>query len=136
MRLNRRKAMGRALAMALALALTTSTTFVKASQGQVTRIGDTDSYETAAIVATTNWSSTKDVVLVCGEGYADAVSASVLARQLDAPILLTEAALLNGNAKEAMEKLKPQNIYVIGGNASVSQSVRNELKNNSYNLMH
>lgn len=135
MNLNRRKAMSRAVAISIALALASPTVLVKAAPGQVTRIGESDSYATAAVVATTNWSSAKDVVLVCGEGYADAVSASVLAKQLDAPILLTQAASLNGSAKDAIDKLKPQNIYVIGGNASVSQSLRNELKNNNYNLI-
>lgn len=135
MNLNRRKAMSRAVAISIALALASPTVLVKAAAGQVTRIGESDSYATAAIVATTNWSSAKDVVLVCGEGYADAVSASVLAKQLDAPILLTQAASLNGSAKDAIDKLKPQNIYVIGGNASISQSLRNELKNNNYNLI-
>lgn len=130
-----RKTMGRAVAIAIALALASPTVLVKAASGQVTRIGEADSYQTASIVATTNWSTSKDVVLVCGEGYADAVSASVLAKQLDAPILLTEAASINANAKNAIDKLKPQNIYVIGGTASASQSLRDGLKSNKYNLI-
>lgn len=135
MKLNRRKAMSRAVAISIALALASPTVLVKAAPGQVTRVGEVDSYETAAVVATTNWTSAKDVVLVCGEGYADAVSASVLAKQLDAPILLTQAASLNASAKNAIDKLKPQNIYIIGGNASVSQSLRDGLKSNNYNLI-
>lgn len=135
MKLNRRKAMSRAVAISIALALASPTVLVKAAPGQVTRVGEVDSYETAAVVATTNWTSAKDVVLVCGEGYADAVSASVLAKQLDAPILLTQAASLNASAKDAIDKLKPQNIYIIGGNASVSQSLRDGLKSNNYNLI-
>lgn len=135
MKSNHRKAMSRAVAIAITLALASPTILVKAAAGQVTRIGETDSYGTAAIVATTNWSSAKDVILVCGEGYADAVSASVLAKQLDAPILLTQASSLNQNAKDAIDKLKPQNIYIIGGNASVSQTIRGDLKGNNYNLI-
>ncbi len=130
-----RKAMCSAAIMSLILSAAVPTISVKAAEGQVTRIGESDSYATAAKVATTNWTKPKDVVLVCGEGYADAVSATVLAKQLDAPILLTTAASLNKNAKDALDTLNPQNIYVIGGNASVSDTVREGLRNSNYNLI-
>lgn len=125
-----------ASATLLSLVLTTaiSTGVVQASE-QITRIGEADRYETAAKVATTNWDNPENVILVSGEGYADAVSASVLAKQLDAPILLTTPKSLNSSAKAALDTLKPKNIYVIGGNASVSQAVRSELKKNNYKLV-
>lgn len=129
------KAMSRAMIMSLILTASLPQALVKAAPGQVTRVGESDSYETAAIVATSNWTSAKDVVLVCGEGYADAVSASVLAKQLNAPILLTPSGSLNTNAKTALDKLKPQNIYIIGGNASISQGVRDDLRGSNYNLV-
>lgn len=135
MKVNCTKALSRATIMSLILAAALSTSPVKAAEGQVTTVGGTSIYETAAKVATTNWTSSKNVVLVCGEGYADAVSGSVLAKQLDAPILLTTTGSLNSYAKTALDTLKPQNIYVIGGTASVSQSVRDGLRNSSYNLI-
>jgi len=120
----------------MSLVLTTSLSggLVKASEG-VTRIGESNRYETASKVATTNWSNPENVVLVCGEGYADAVSASVLAKQLDAPILLTTPKSLSSSTKDALDTLQPKNIYVVGGNASVSDSVKTELKNYGYNLI-
>ncbi|WPC42238.1 cell wall-binding repeat-containing protein [Clostridium sp. JS66] len=135
MKVNCTKALSRATIMSLILAAALSTSPVKAAEGQVTTVGGTSIYETAAKVATTNWTSSKNVVLVCGEGYADAVSGSVLAKQLDAPILLTTTGSLNSYAKTALDTLKPQNIYVIGGTASVSQTVRDGLKNSNYNLI-
>lgn len=130
-----RKAMCSAAIMSLILSAAVPTTPVKAAEGQVTRIGELDSYATAAKVATTNWTKPKNVVLVCGEGYADAVSATVLAKQLDAPILLTTAASLNKNAKDALDTLKPENVYVIGGTASISNTVRTWLRDSNYNLI-
>lgn len=130
-----RKAMCSAAIMSLILSASVPTTLVKAAEGQVTRTGEVDSYATAAKIATTNWTKPKDVVLVCGEGYADAVSATVLAKQLDAPILLTTAASLNKNAKDALYTLKPQNVYVIGGTASISSTVRDGLRSSNYNLI-
>lgn len=128
------KTIGSAAALSLIMS-TLPAAVAKAAPGQVTQLGGTDSYETAAKVATTNWTSTDNVILVSGEGYADSVSATVLSKQLKAPILLTQSASLNSNAKSALDTLKPKNIYVVGGNASVSQSIRNTLKNSGYNLI-
>nr|WP_223919377.1 cell wall-binding repeat-containing protein [Clostridium sporogenes] len=80
-------------------------------------------------MAKTNWKDgAKDVIIASGNGYADSLSASVLAKKLNAPIILTTAGELNSNAKSALETLKPENVYVIGGNASVSEAVRSGLK--------
>lgn len=108
---------------------------VQAASGQVSRIGEVNRYATAAKSATTNWTSNKNVVLVCGEVYADAVSGVTLARKLDAPILLTTSKKLNSYTKSALDTLKPQNIYIIGGTSCVSQDIRDELKNYGYNLI-
>lgn len=120
--------------MSLVLTTSLSTGFVKASK-DISRIGETNRYETAAKVATENWSNPENVVLVCGEGYADAVSASVLAKQLDSPILLTTPKSLSSSTKDALDTLSPKNIYIVGGAASVSDSIRTELKDSGYNLV-
>ncbi len=137
--LNRKRTRALASTTLISLVLSTSTLAtnpVYAAEGRVTRISGADRYETAAQVATTNWSyGTENVVLVSGEGYADAVSASSLAKQLNAPILLTNSNTLNSDAKSALDTLKPNNIYVIGGNASISQGVRTTLRNYGYNLI-
>ncbi|KEJ04363.1 protease [Clostridium botulinum A2B7 92] len=103
---------------------------VKAYDGQVKRFEGNNRYETAAKLATFNWTKSDNIVLVSGEGYADALSASVLAKRLNAPIILTNSNSLNDNARQTIEKLKVKNIYVIGGEASVSSKIRSELKNN------
>lgn len=122
----------RALASATVVGLvlaTVTTGNVKAAPGDVYRVQGNDRYETAANVAKANWKDgAKNVIIASGNGYADSLSASVLAKKLNAPIILTTAGELNSNAKSALETLKPENVYVIGGNASVSQSVREGLK--------
>ncbi|MEY8000437.1 cell wall-binding repeat-containing protein [Clostridium sp. Mt-5] len=125
------KALASAALMSLVLTTALSAGPVKAAAGQVTRTSGTTRYATAAQVATTNWTSGSDnVVLVSGEGYADAVSASALAKKLNAPILLTTPDTLSADAQTALTTLKPKNIYVIGGTASISQSIRDGLKAN------
>ncbi|WP_446898484.1 cell wall-binding repeat-containing protein [Clostridium sp. LBM24168] len=120
-----------ASATLMSLVLTTALTAgpAKAAAGQVTRTGGVDRYETAAKVATANWTSdnTDSVILVNGLSYADSVSASALAKKLNAPILLTGADSLNANAKNALDTLKPKNVYIVGGTGVVSQAVEDEL---------
>jgi putative cell wall-binding protein len=128
------KALASAALMSLVLTTALSAGPVKAAQGKITRVSGADRYATASQVATTNWADGSDnVVLVSGEGYADAVSASALAKKLDAPILLTQSDSLSADAQTALETLKPKNIYVVGGTASISQSIRDNLAK-SYTL--
>lgn len=130
-----RKVLASGTIISLVLTSALSADLAHAAAGQVTRTSGSDRYATAASVAKSNWASgARDVVLVSGEGYADAVSASALAKELNAPILLTTSAVLNPDTRSALEVLNPENIYVIGGNASISQSVRNSLRYN-YNLV-
>ncbi|MDW8802345.1 cell wall-binding repeat-containing protein [Clostridium sp. A1-XYC3] len=119
--------------LVLAMALISGTVY--AEQGKAIRIGETDRYATAAKIATTNWATSDNVVLVSGEGYADAISATVLAKKLNSPILLTASGTLNADTKAALTNLKTKNVYVVGGNASINQSIRDELKSNNYNLI-
>ncbi|WP_333888270.1 cell wall-binding repeat-containing protein [Clostridium sp.] len=119
---------------ALILTATLNVASVSAAAGQVSRTSGASRYETAAQVALNNWTTSDNIVLVCGEGYADAVSASTLAKKLDAPILLTEAASLSAPTEDALSKLKTKNIYIIGGYASVSKEVRDSLKD-TYKLI-
>ncbi|WP_416044806.1 cell wall-binding repeat-containing protein [Clostridium tyrobutyricum] len=125
------KALASATLMSLVLTTALATGNVKAAaNGQATRVGGTDRYETAAKVATTNFTTSDNVVLVSGEGYADSVSASVLAKKLDAPIVLTGSKTLDANAKSAIETLKAKNVYIIGGTGSISASIESGLKSN------
>lgn len=121
------KILASAALMSLVLTTALSIVDVKAA-GQVTRIGEANRYATAAKVAVANWTTSDNAVLVSGEGYADSVSASALAKKLNAPILLTTAGSLNTDAESALSTLKVKNVYVVGGNTSVSQSVRDALK--------
>lgn len=101
----------------------------KAAASSVTRIGGINRYETAAQAATSSFKDgSENVVLVSGEGYADSISASVLARKLNAPILFTGSETLDLNVITALETLKTKNIFIIGGEASISRSIEDRLK--------
>lgn len=80
---------------------------------------------TAAQVATSKGTTSDNVVLVAGTGYADAISATTLAKHLNAPILLTEGGtnVLNSNTKTALATLKPKTVYVIGGKGVITTAI-------------
>ncbi|AKN29810.1 cell wall-binding protein [Clostridium carboxidivorans P7] len=119
----------------LILVTVLSTNSVKAAVEKVTRTSGTDRYSTAASIAMFNWENgSNNVVLASGEGYADGLSASTLAKKLDAPILLTTSDTLSKDTENAISTLKPKNIYIVGGTASISEKIRNNLKN-KYNII-
>lgn len=128
------KVLASATLMSLVMTTALAAGPAKAAAGSVTRVGGADRYETAAQVAESNFADGSDnVVLVSGQGYADSISASVLAKELKAPIVLTNSNTLNSNAKDAIEKLGAKNVFIIGGNASISSSIEDGLKS-SYNV--
>lgn len=120
------------LALTLSIASIATTTNVQAAS--VKRLGGQDRYSTAAEVAIGIFGKCDNVVLVNGQGYADAVSATPLAKKLDAPILLTEAGGLNSKVIPAIKKLGAKNVYIVGGEAVVSKDAFNALKLNGLSV--
>ncbi|GAB6155694.1 hypothetical protein JCM17380_44450 [Desulfosporosinus burensis] len=98
----------------------------------VTRIGGTDQYETAALLAQTGWSGTSDnVVLSAGMNYSlvDALAAGPLAAKLKAPILLTDGGQsLSSFAKAELLRLKPKKVYITSGTAVIKSSAIDEIR--------
>lgn len=135
MKIKVKNALVSAAVVSLILVTVLSTNSVKAAIGKVTRISGADRYSTAASIAMVNWKNgSNNVVLASGEGYADGLSASTLAKKLDAPILLTTSDTLSIDTENAISTLKPKDIYIVGGTASISEKIRNNLKS-KYNLI-
>ena len=93
----------------------------------VFRIGGADRYETSALTAEQGWSSADSVVLASATNYADALAGVPLAHALRAPILLVSGSKLSPKVAESIERLSPENIYILGGEAAVSRDIENEL---------
>ncbi|MCK8100365.1 SpoIID/LytB domain-containing protein [Bacillus sp. 2CMS4F] len=98
------------------------------------RIADTERYggatrfDVANNVASAGWTNPTTVVIVNRDAFADALSATPLAKKYDAPILLTDANSLTPKTESEIAKLNPDNILIIGGTISVSKNVENTLK--------
>lgn len=126
------KRMVKTAAVGLAMATVFSTTNVMAAS--VKRVGGQDRFNTARSVAEDIFSDSKNVILVNGEGYADAVSATPLAKQLDAPILLTKKDALPDGVLDTIRTIGASNVYIVGGDGVVSPAIEATLKANGLNV--
>ena len=92
------------------------------------RLGGANRYETSVKVSQAGWTSADNVVLARGDEYADALTASPFAKQINAPILLTSTKALSSSVKAELKRLKANKIYVIGGTGAISSAVVNEIR--------
>jgi putative cell wall-binding protein len=91
------------------------------------RYGGATRFDVANNVASAGWTNPSTVVIVNRDAFAMRFCIS-LAKKYDAPILLTDAGALTAKTETQIAKMKPDNILIIGGTASVSKNVENTLK--------
>ncbi|MBP2032225.1 putative cell wall-binding protein [Clostridium algifaecis] len=101
---------------------------IKSQTGaDITRYGGTDRYETSTKIAAAIGTTSK-VVLASGQGFADALSAAPAASIEGVPIILTQAnSLPQTSANYIKANSGITKTYVIGGTASVSDSVLSQV---------
>ncbi|MBH0161732.1 cell wall-binding repeat-containing protein [Fictibacillus sp. 26RED30] len=101
---------------------------VNANDFTYERIGGLNRYEVAINLSKKSWpQSTNVVVLTNSNAYADALAAGPLAYKNNAPVLLTQANVLTPSTKAEIQRLNPNKIIIVGGPASVSSEIENEL---------
>ena len=130
------KKMCLALGLALLMMITTVTTSVTPTlasivPGSYTRIAGQDRFDTAkAIAMEGDTIGLKDVIIVSGNNFPDALSVSVLAKKLNAPILLVDSTVAHSSAALTFisDKLsKTGTIHIIGGTGIISDAFKTEL---------
>ena len=98
------------------------------------RVWGDDRYENAIAVSEANFPYATDIVLVSGASFADALSAAPWAGLQGAPILLTPPSGVPSGLIAEIKRLgtaagQPNpKIWIVGGTASVSTNVVNQLK--------
>ncbi|WP_368658021.1 cell wall-binding repeat-containing protein [Metabacillus halosaccharovorans] len=92
------------------------------------RLSGKDRFEVAVNISKKGWTTSKTVIIANNNAFADALAASPLAFQKDAPILLTHGDTLTQATKREIQRLKPSNAIIIGGPKSVSEKVINDIK--------
>lgn len=91
------------------------------------RIFGPNRYETAVNVSQSGWEKSDAVILASGVSYPDALAGSTFGFLKDAPMLLTSPNTLSGATKREIERLEAKTVYILGGQAAVSQQVQDAL---------
>ncbi|MBV1821517.1 cell wall-binding repeat-containing protein, partial [Bacteroidales bacterium MSK.15.36] len=99
----------------------------------IKRFGGDNRYETSVKISRNNWTTSNYVILVSGEDYPDALTASPLSKKYNAPILLTQSGKINSITLEEIKRLNAKNVIILGGPSIVSESTVNILKNMAIN---
>jgi len=94
----------------------------------VTRIGGADRYETAALVASSVWSHAERAYLASGAAFPDGLAGGAAAGQQDVPLLLVRPADVPSVTGQAILRVHPPTLTILGGPAAVSASVSTHLR--------
>jgi hypothetical protein len=95
-----------------------------AGAASVSRLGGADRYAVAANVSAAAFPTGAKVVYIAnGTAYADALAGSVAATRAGGPILLGTWTSLPDATVAELERLKPERIVILGGPASISDSL-------------
>lgn len=93
------------------------------------RFAGKNRFDVAVNIAKEGWKESANTVIISNNNaFADALAASPIAYHENAPILLTHKDRLTSESKEEIKRLKPNKVIIIGGTASVSDNVINEMR--------
>lgn len=92
-----------------------------------TRLKGADAIGTMAAIVDKGWTEAEAVVVASSEGYWDALSASSLAGDLSAPVLLTGRDGLHETTAEEIKRLGATTVYIAGGDETLTENVVNGL---------
>lgn len=95
--------------------------------GPVTRLSGPDRYATAVALAGDREPVVPVVYLASGRSFPDALAIGPVAGAVGAPLLLTDPNVLPSSTADALERLRPVSIVVVGGPAAVSDAVVQQL---------
>lgn len=99
------------------------------SAGQIipSRIAGQNRYESAAQISREQFTNAKKVIVVNAQKYADALSATTLSDGKYS-ILYTEKDTLPTATRNEIQRLNPVEVYLLGGQQSISAGIENILK--------
>lgn len=116
------------IAYTLAVGLTLLTiSDVSAATPGIKRLWGDNRYQTCSAIVNDGWSSSQYAVIVNGENFPDALSASTLAKKFKAPILLTENNQLTSNTYEQLKRLNVKEVLIVGGEFVVKPEVESAI---------
>ena len=93
------------------------------SGARVERLSGADRFETAAAVSRNYVAGVPVVFIASGEGFADALAAGPAAAEMGGPILLVTGTSIPTSTRDALSRLQPERIIIVGGESVVSKAV-------------
>ena len=93
---------------------------------KIIRIGGKNRRETALGISKAQYNFSDKVILVNQDAYADALTASVLSKVIDAPILLNSKGSISPETMYEMKRLKTKEVIILGGESSIDKNVENQ----------
>ncbi|MBL4933634.1 cell wall-binding repeat-containing protein [Clostridium paridis] len=137
--MSKRKILRILLGLALVSSILVSNSLIKVQAQTLAnkRLEGKDRYETAISISNEviKDSTVNNVILATGSDFPDALTGSVLAAKLKAPILLTGDDSNNAKDLDFINKNLPKsgNIYVLGSSGVIPDKLINQIKANGYN---
>ena len=99
------------------------------SRPDVVRLSGADRYATAAAISKATFVPHVPYLFVAtGRGFPDALAGGALAAQLGAPLLLVSTSSIPTATLNEIKRLRPTDIYVLGGPSVVSDVVLQQLR--------
>jgi N-acetylmuramoyl-L-alanine amidase len=99
---------------------------------QAERIAGQDRVETALKISQKGWDSASTAILCEYSDYPDSIASTPFAVSLNAPILLTAGDSIDQRVIQELQRLKPQKVILLGGNACLKPAVEKELDDLSF----
>ncbi|MGI6217899.1 MAG: cell wall-binding repeat-containing protein, partial [Coriobacteriales bacterium] len=102
--------------------------FVLESVGNVwNRLSGSSRYDTMSSIITEAFDSSDVAILASGDEFPDALAASSLMGEYDAPLLITPKDNLCSQAVSQLERLGVQKVVIVGGESAISTEVEDQL---------
>ena len=92
------------------------------------RVDGDDRVETGVKISQKYYDKAKTVIVVRHDLFPDSMTASVLAKLKDAPILLNPTNKLDPRVGAEIKRLDAEEVIIVGGPDSISEKVRGDLK--------
>ena len=96
---------------------------------KVTRVEGKDRYETALKASRYAFEDgSKYAVIATGENFIDGLVGGSLTAQVEAPFLLVRKNAISKEVLNEIKRLKPEEIFILGGEGAVSEKVEKDIK--------
>jgi putative cell wall-binding protein len=112
----------------LPIAYTPSSFIFTIGSSETLRYSGSNRYSTSVAISKAGWAQSDNIVIATGQDYPDALCATPLAGKYNAPILLTPKAALDTDVEKEIDRLKPKNVFIVGGTGVVSSAIETKLK--------